>query len=67
MGKNIKLYLKAWSLRQEGRKLREIGETLGFSAERARTIVSYIDMKIKYKKPLSSELKQLLLKYNYHS
>ena len=36
---------------------------MGFSAERARTLVSFIDMKIKYKKPLPNELKRLLLKF----
>ena len=67
MSKNLKPYLKAWSLRQEGKKLREIGEIMGFSTERARTLVSYINMKIKYTKPLSNELKLLLLKYRQNS
>lgn len=66
MKKNIKNYYKAWSLRQEGKKLKEIGELMGFSAERARTLVSFIDMKIKYTKPHSNELKQLMVKYRLH-
>lgn len=36
---------------------------MGFSAEKARTLVSYIDIKIKYHKPISKELKQLVTKY----
>lgn len=61
--KNLKCYYQAWELRQQGKKFREIGEIMGFSTERARTLVSYIDLKIKYNKPISNELKKLINKY----
>lgn len=40
--KNLKRYYQAWELRQQGKKLREIGEMMGISRERVRTLVSYI-------------------------
>ena len=61
--KNLTRYYQAWELRQQGKKLREIGEIMGFGAERARTLISYIDIKIKYNKPISKELKKLIKKY----
>ncbi len=64
MRKNLKRYYQAWELRQQGKKLREIGEIMGFSPERARTLVSYINLKIEYKKPLPNDLKDLIKKYH---
>ncbi|MDO9028692.1 MAG: hypothetical protein Q7U68_07560 [Candidatus Roizmanbacteria bacterium] len=49
--KNMARYYQAWELRQQGKKLKEIGKIMNISSERARTLVSYIDLKIEYKKP----------------
>ncbi len=62
--RNISRYIQAWSLRQEGKKLREIGKIMEFSVERTRALVNYINLKIKYKKPMSKKLKKLVIKYN---
>ncbi len=63
MGKIIKRYYQAWELRQQGKKLREIGQIMGFGVERARFMVKYIDVKIRRKQPISHELKKLTMKY----
>ena len=39
-------------LRQQGKKFREIGNIMNISSELARTLVSFVDLKIEYKKPL---------------
>ncbi len=43
MAKNLKRYYRAWELRRKGKTLKEIGQIMGFSAERARTLVNYIN------------------------
>lgn len=44
--KNIKRYYKAWELRQQGKKLQEIAQIMGFrSRENARKMISYINFK----------------------
>ena len=64
MPKNLKRYYQAWELRQQGKKLREIAEIMGFkSGENARRMIVYINFKIEYKKPLSNKLKELIKKY----
>lgn len=62
--KNLKRYYQAWVLRQQGKKLREIALIIGFkSKENARRMISYINFKIKYNKPKSKELFELIQKY----
>ena len=39
-------------LRQQGKKFREIGNIMNISSELARTLVSFVDLKIEYKKTL---------------
>jgi len=57
-------YYQAWELRQQGKKFREIGNIMYISSERARSLVSFIDMKIQFKKPLSNELKLLIKNFS---
>jgi len=66
MPRNLKRYYQAWELRQQGKKFREIGKIMYISSERARTLVSYIDFKIKHQKQrrISNELKELVEKYS---
>lgn len=45
MPKNLKRYYQAWELHQNGKTLKEIGETMGFSKERARTMIAYVDFR----------------------
>lgn len=53
--KNLKRYYHAWELRQQGKKLREIAQIMGFkSGENARRMVTYIDFKIQYLKSLNN-------------
>lgn len=64
MVKNLTRYYQAWELRQQGKKLQEIAQIMGFkSGENARRMVVYVDFKIKYKKPIAKELIELLEKY----
>ena len=60
MPKNLSRYYQAWKLRQQGKKLREIGNIMGFGVERARTLVNHINLKIQYKKPISRKLKKII-------
>ncbi len=66
MKRNLKRYYQAWELRQQGKKLREIAQIMGFkSGENARRMVNYVDFRIKSKfTPLSKELKSLVSKYS---
>jgi len=64
MAKNMARYYQAWELRQQGKKFREIGNIMYISSERARSLVSFIDMKIQFKKPLSNELKLLIKNFS---
>jgi len=41
MAKNLKRYRQAYELRQKGLTFREVGETMGISRERARTLYAY--------------------------
>lgn len=50
MAKNLKRYYRAWRLRQQGKTLREIGEIMGFSRERARVMINYINFTAKLRK-----------------
>ncbi|MBI5122844.1 hypothetical protein HZA75_03210 [Candidatus Roizmanbacteria bacterium] len=66
MAKNLKRYYQAWELRQQGKKLREIAQIMGFkSGEWARNMVDYIDFRIRNKfPPISNGLKEIIKKYN---
>lgn len=59
MSKNLKRYYQAWKLRQQGKKLREIAQIMGFkSGEWPRCMIAYIDYRINDKFiPISKELK----------
>lgn len=65
MRKNLKRFYQAWELRQQGKKLREIAEIMGFkSGENARRMISYIDFRVNSKfPPPSKELKLLIGRY----
>jgi hypothetical protein len=64
MSKNLKRYYQAWDLRQQGKKLHEIAQIMGLkSGEWPRCMILHIDGKIKYNRPKSKELKELILKY----
>lgn len=65
MSRNLKRYYRAWELRQQGKKLREIAQIMGFkSGEWVRHMITYINYRITNKFiPISKELKQLKLKY----
>jgi hypothetical protein len=62
--KNLNRYYQAWELRQHGRKLREIAQIMGFkSGEWARTMIVYVNFKIKSNQKKSNELLKLIQKY----
>ena len=63
--KNLKRYYQAWELKQQGKKLKEIAEIMGYkSVEWSRCMINYIDYRIKSKFPqLPKELKKLIKKY----
>lgn len=69
MAKNLKRYYQAWELRQQGKKLLEIAQIMGFkSGEWPRNMIMYIDYRIKNKFiPISKELLQLVNKYKFKS
>lgn len=59
MRKNIKRYILAWELRQQGKKLKEIAKIMGLkSGEWQRCMILHIEGKIKYNRPKSKELKK---------
>ena len=62
MAKNLKRYYQAWELRQQGKTFKEIGKVMGVCQSRANFLVHFIDYKIKYRKPISNELKLLIKK-----
>lgn len=41
MAKNLLRYYLALELRKKGKTLKEIGKIMGFSIERARTLIAY--------------------------
>jgi len=64
MAKNLKRFYQAWELRQQGKKLHEIAQIMGFkSGENARRMIAFVDFKIASNQPKSNELKKLVLKY----
>ena len=65
MAKNLKRYYQAWELRQQGKKLLEIAQIMGFkSHENARRMISYVDFKVRSNVTKSKALKALILKYS---
>lgn len=49
MAKNLQRYYHAWKLRQKGKTLKEIGTVMGFSAERARILINYVQFTLRKK------------------
>lgn len=48
--KNLNRYYQAWELRQQGKKLREIAQIMGYkSIEWSRWMVQYFDFRLKHK------------------
>jgi hypothetical protein len=63
MPKNLSRYYQAWKLRQQGKKLREIGAIMGFGVERTRFLVKYVNFIIQVKPyRISNDLKELVRK-----
>ena len=65
MAKNLKRYYQAWELRQQGKKLKKIGQIMKLkSGEFPRRMINYINFRIRSKfSPISKELKNLINKY----
>ncbi len=64
MSRRLRKYYQAWELRQQGKKLHEIAEIMGFkSKENARRMIAWVNYKIKSKKIISKELKSLISKH----
>lgn len=49
MAKNLQRYYEAWKLRRDGKTLKEIGVKMGFSAERARILINYVQFVLRKK------------------
>lgn len=49
MAKKLERYVQAWSLSKEGKTLKEIGLIMGFSAERARILINYVQFILRKK------------------
>jgi len=49
MARNLQRYYQAWQLRRSGKTLKEIGEEMGFSTERARILVNYVQFCLRKK------------------
>lgn len=66
--KDKRIIIKIVDGLKNGKKLREIAQIMGFkSKENARRMIAYIDFKIKYNKPKSKELYNLMQKYKTKS
>lgn len=63
MSKNLERYYQAWELRQQGKTSREIGIVMGIGGGRAAELVRYVTLIIRYRKPLSNKLKELVKEY----
>jgi len=63
MPKNLSRYYQAWELRQKGNTFKKIGKIMKLSISRVSQLIHFIEYKIKYKKPMSNELKNLIKKY----
>lgn len=60
MEKNLLRYYKAWKLRKQGKTLKEIGNIMGFSIERARTLIAYMRFILRRKNEDFVRLQKLL-------
>lgn len=62
----IAKWYQAWELRQQGKTFKEIGEVMKISKSWVASMVSYINLKIKYQKQkrISNELISLIDKYS---
>jgi hypothetical protein len=49
MAKDLKRYYQAWLLRKNGKTLKEIGVEMGFSTERARILINYVQFSLRKK------------------
>lgn len=59
--KSFITFYQAWKLRQQGKKLREIAEIMGYkSKDSARRKISYVDFLINSKRVIPKKLKLLL-------
>ena len=65
MPKNLKRYYQAWELRQQGKKLREIADIMGYkSKEWPRHMIFHINFLIKNRPDrMEKKLKELVKKY----
>lgn len=65
MAKNLKRYYQAWELRQQGKTFKEIGEVMKIDKSWAASMVSFVNLKIKYqkRKKISNKLKELVKEY----
>ncbi len=65
MAKNLKLYHRAWELRQQGNTLKEIGKLMGYkTGEWPRVMIWRTNYKIQFQKRLPLSLQRLITKYN---
>lgn len=62
MAKNLQKYIEVWKLRKTGKTLQEIGNIMGFSAERARTMNNYINFIMRKKNDEYKEIIAMLHK-----
>jgi hypothetical protein len=63
MAKNIKRYYEAWELRQQGKKLHEIAQLMGYkSGESPRKMIAFVNFNIASKQPKSAKLQKLMQK-----
>ncbi|MDO8608952.1 MAG: sigma factor-like helix-turn-helix DNA-binding protein [bacterium] len=60
MSKNLQNYYQAWKYRKEGKTLKEVGQLMGFSIERARIIINYTSFVLRQKKKDYEELKKIM-------
>jgi len=67
MAKNLKKYYLAWELRQQGKTFNEIGETMEIDKSWAASMVSFVNLKIKYQKQITCREQIFLFptKYQY--
>lgn len=62
MGKKLNRYFQAWTLRKEGKTLHEIGEMMGFTTERARILINYVNFSLRKKNKDYVELRKMIKK-----
>lgn len=65
--RNLKIYHRAWELRQQGNTFKEIGRLMGYmTGAWVRTMVWHTNYKILHQKRLPKELIKLIEKYPLH-